>query len=501
MDTALKNSLSSNRKLQLLLLFMLIVQVITAINQPGFFHPDQHFQIVEFSSYQLNRPSAAPVVWELKAAVRPTLQVYIYSGYTVTLDALGITDPYTKLTILRVLLSLLMFFVFTAMAFYYARNEQPVVLYSVLFILNLSFFFPYIKTLFSSEILSALVFFGTLFLYHYRQQKPKDFLFLALAGFLFSIAFYLRFQVGFAILGFGLWLVFVEKRYDKILPLAIGFIIGTGLNTWLDYMFYHQLVLTPYQYYHVNITEGKAATFGTSSFIQYILVLIGFITTPPLSIILFILLIIAAVRHYRHPFVLPVVLFFIGHCMVSHKEERFLFTIFPVLPIMIGLAIPSFLSFYRKSRKSLRYTLVGIIIVSVAVNLFLLLLMMFNPFAQTVYFAMLLEKKFVNQPTTFYCLQRTPFQTESGLPQVYYQQTAPYLDLRKIPVNSLRVLNPSPQYVITTYNQVRKDKQIMDSLHYKPILFSSPTLWKINEVLDTKGINTINDIWALYQKE
>ncbi|MGE5520407.1 MAG: hypothetical protein ACM3VS_10815, partial [Candidatus Dadabacteria bacterium] len=447
------------------------------------------------------RPSAAKIVWELKAAVRPTIQVYIFSGYAVVCDTLGITDPYIKLTILRLLLSLLMFVSFTGMAFYYFKKQQPIILYSVLFILNLSWFFPYIKTLFSSEILSSLVFFGTIFLYDLRRKRDKDFLFLVVAGFLLTIAFYLRFQFGFAIAGFGIWILLVERKYQKIVPLSLGYLLGVGLNTWLDYNFYHQLVLTPYQYYHVNITEGKAATFGTSSFVQYIGDLLGFITIPPLSIILFILLIVATFRNYKHPFVLPVLVFFIGHCLVAHKEDRFLFPIFPAIAIVLGLTLPRFINYYTNSKKWLRYTLAAIIGFSVVLNLFLLVLLLFNPFAQTVYFETVLKKKYGQQPTTFYCLERTPFQTESGLPMVFYQQTAPNLDMKKITNDSLTKINPSPHYVITTYNQVKKDKQLIDSLGYKPILFSSQALWRINEFLNAKGINTINDIWVLYEKE
>ena len=63
----------NDRKLQLLLFVMLVVQIITAINQPGFFHPDQHFQIVEFSSYQLHRESGATAILGIGCCRAPHL--------------------------------------------------------------------------------------------------------------------------------------------------------------------------------------------------------------------------------------------------------------------------------------------------------------------------------------------------------------------------------------------------------------------------------------------
>lgn len=490
-----------DKKLQLLLFIMLVVQVITAVNQPGFFHPDQHFQIVEFSSYQLHRESGATSVWELDAAVRPTLQVYIFSAFVKICEAVGIADPYTQMTLLRLKLSLAMFLVFTFIALYYFKNERKIVLYSVLCLLNLSYFFPYVKTLFSSEIVSSLFFFGAIFWYDLRKNKPNNFFFTLFIGFLLSLSFYFRFQMGLAVAGFGIWMI-IEKKWKPLLPLIIGFAIGVGLNTWLDNQFYHHSVFTPYEYFKVNILEGKAASFGTSSFLQYVGVLAGFVSIPPLSLILLILVIRSWIKYYRHPFVLPVAIFIIGHCFIGHKEERFMYPMFFALPIVIGLSLPDFTRFYDRTKRWLRYSIKGIIIFSACLNVLLLVLLMFNAYAQTVYFSQLLKTKFHDQPVTVYCLARTPFQTESGLPLVFYRKSFPNMELKKLSVNdSLRFITGNNLFVATTYNQVKQDKKLLDSLGYKPVLYSSRALWAINEYLDSKKGNTINDIWALYKKE
>src|ERR1700680_2905339 len=102
----MKKIIQEDPKLQLLLLGAIIVQILTCITAIGFYHPDQHFQIIEYSSLQLKNQSAATQVWELGAHIRPTLQVYLFSAYYLVCKTFGIADPYTQLTILRIFLGL-----------------------------------------------------------------------------------------------------------------------------------------------------------------------------------------------------------------------------------------------------------------------------------------------------------------------------------------------------------------------------------------------------------
>src|SRR5580704_7781483 len=96
--------LLKDTRLRLILLAGFIIQVVVCITAIGIYHPDQYFQIIEFSSYQLNRASAAGHVWEFAAQLRPTLQVYLFSGYYKLCSGLGIHDPYVQLELLRLLL-------------------------------------------------------------------------------------------------------------------------------------------------------------------------------------------------------------------------------------------------------------------------------------------------------------------------------------------------------------------------------------------------------------
>jgi len=501
MLSEIKQLIRSDRKIQLILWAGLIIQIAFCITAVGYYHPDQHFQLVEFSSYQLGRPSGASYVWEMTHFVRPTLQVYIFSGYYKFCSLFGIHDPFAQLTILRFILGLGMYFLFNLIALYYFKSGKRAQLYWVLLILNFSWIFPYTRTLFSSEMLASFFLFGTLFLYDVKRKERQSFLFLCLIGFLLGISFYLRFQAGFAIAGFGLWMLFVEKKYFRLFPIALGFLVALAINVWLDHHFYGEWVFTPYRYFFVNINEGRAASFGSSSFLRYVGLLVAVLTSPPFSIILLFCALVGFFKKYDYLLSPAVFLFILGHCVVGHKEERFLFTIFNIMPVIIGWGLAGLFNYYERCGKWMAALLHGLMIITIVLNTALLFLLMLNPYSQSIAFAKKLKARF-KEPVTVYCLSQTPLETESRAPVIFYKSGMANIDLRKITYNdSVKNLEGHNVYVAATFNQVNHDRALLDSLGFHPVMYSSRLLWHINEWLASKKRPAINEIWVLYKKE
>ncbi|GGA81404.1 hypothetical protein [Puia dinghuensis] len=500
--STLKAIIRDDRRLRLLLLASLLVQVIVCLTAVGIYHPDQYFQIIEFSTYQLHQPSAAGRVWEFAAHLRPTMQVYLFSGYYCLCTAVGIHDPYLQLTLLRLIFGLALFVLFNGICLYYFRHDRRVLFY-VLLILNFSWIMAYTRTLFSSEMLSSFLFFGALFWYAVTDRRDSRGWWVALVtGFVFSFAFYARFQTAFAMVGVFVWMLLVPAERRLIVPLAVGFVAGVGLNTALDAAFYHQLVFTPYNYYKENIIEGKAAAMGTASFLVYVGVLAAVVVAPLLSLVLLWSGFKAALmKQLRQPFSLAVVLFILGHCLVAHKEERFLFPVFNVLPVVVGWGLPGLIDWWYRQRKGMRRLFNGVTVFSIALNLFLLGVLLFTPYSQALYFTSRLRGHFSEKPVTIYSLRRTPFETEHHLPFLFYQRGAPNLHFRTLASNdSVRLISPQAEYITATFDQVKDQRRMLDSLGYEPVLYSSRLLWGINEFLDARGVNTINDIWVLYRR-
>src|SRR5258706_4906731 len=155
-----KKIINKDRKIQLILAGGLLIQLITCFTAIGFYHPDQHFSVIEFSSWQLGKESGVSYVWEFNHHVRPSLQIHLFSAYYLLCTTLGIRDPYLQLTILRILVGLAMFAVFNLLSLFYFRNERRKVLYRVLLIMNFSWMLRYTRIIFNSEIVSSLFLFA-----------------------------------------------------------------------------------------------------------------------------------------------------------------------------------------------------------------------------------------------------------------------------------------------------------------------------------------------------
>jgi len=500
--TLIKKIISEDARVKWLLFAGLIIQIITSITAVGASSADQHFQIIEFSLNQLGQPSGAPYVWEYDHFVRGTIQVYLFSGYHLVLNAIGITDPYTQLTILRLILGLLMFAVFNLLAFHYFGNGNRETLLFVLLLMNFSWVLPYTRTLFCAEMMCSLFFFGTLLLYEVKKEKWKRFWFPLVIGFLFSLAFYFRLQIATALLGFGVWLLFFEKRYKHILPIALGFGIGLLVNVLLDYGYYNIWIFTPYEYFKVNIIEGRATQFGTSSFWRYIGFIIFAAPAPLFSIVLFYYGIKTFFKKYSNPIFLSTLIFIIVHSMIGHKEERFMFPVLNVFPLIYGWSLPAVQQFYENAKQWIRAFFRFLAWFTIILNSLLLLAITFVPYSQTIRFSEKLKNKFHNQPVNLFTLGQTPFQTPSRNPMVFYKNGAPEINIKRLStIDSVMMFNNEIEYLATTFNEIKDKRKTIDSLGYKPVMYSSDLLWAVNEMLNRKKINTINEIWVLYKKK
>jgi hypothetical protein len=298
-------------------------------------------------------------------------------------------------------------------------------------------------------------------------------------------------------------MLFFERKYYKLLPMIAGFIIGTALNIELDHGFYHQWVFTPYNYYKVNILEGTAAKFGTSPFIVYIGELMGITFAPPISILLLYFGFRAAIlKKLSNPLSLAVLFFIIGHCIVAHKEDRFLFPILSVLPIFIGWGLPDAIRWYQTRREGFRKWIKGITVFSITINLVVLVLLFFTPYCQALHFAWQLRRHFKNEAVTIYTVPRTPLETDGHLPFVYYQDGTRNLTWKILKTaDSMRYFGDKATYFATSYNDIKNNKLLPDSLGYERQFCSSQILWGVNTMLQSMGINTINDVWVLYKKK
>jgi GPI mannosyltransferase 3 len=487
-------------KLQIILMLGFAIQMLTSLTAHGFFHPDQHFQLLEFSSYQLHKSNSATNVWEFDSKIRPTFQVYLLSGYRIIIEKIGIINPFLQLTVLRFINGLLLYLVFNCLAIWQYKNVLKRHLYIVLLVLNFSWFLPYSRTLFSSEMLSSVLFFGAFFMFYRAYINNKKSVALAtFTGLIMCCSFYTRFQMAFAILGFIAWLLLVAKQYKIAVFIAIGGIFGLLLNTMLDYNFYGTFVITPWLYYQSNITFGKAASFGTQAPQYYLFVLLAITTIAPLSFFLLYQYCKISISKYKNPLAIIVLFFIVGHCLVGHKEERFLFPIVNILPLLLAVNITQIEAYFNNAKTWLRFVFRSSLYISIVLNFLLLCLFLFIPYTQTIVFANKIQQN-LKPSDLVYCIDRTPNETVSKSPLVFYginNYQMQFISVKS--VDSIASFGIRPKYIAAEYNIIKSTVNSFKKLGYTPLFYSSEPMFMLNQFLNKHNINTINDIWVLYQ--
>ena len=87
--------------------FNLLVILVTAWHSETFFHPDEHYQILEFAQYTLGYQSASSLAWEFAMHMRPTLQPWLAAAAIHSLHLAGVTSPFAIAFSLRLVSALL----------------------------------------------------------------------------------------------------------------------------------------------------------------------------------------------------------------------------------------------------------------------------------------------------------------------------------------------------------------------------------------------------------
>ena len=153
-------------------------------------------------------------------------------------------------------------------------------------------------------------------------------------GLLAGAAFIVRFQVGFALLGFGLWLLVYLRKVSLLSGLGLGVVAMLGVGTAADRWLYGIWTCPPLNYLHENILQGHIDSFGIDPWWYYLAYI------PLEGGILFGILLLAATlifiwKNLKHPLTWMLIPFLIAHQAIGHKEVRFLFPILAFAPYIL----------------------------------------------------------------------------------------------------------------------------------------------------------------------
>jgi phosphatidylinositol glycan class B len=227
---------------------VLIIYLLTALFSVGFYHFDEHFQIIEFAGYKLGFNTEDYLPWEYHDKIRAAIQPFIVYLISKLFLFFNCYNPFRIAFVLRLLSALLA--AYSTSIFVDTFKHQIISLKNRKIFAILSFllwFAVFHKVRFSSENWSACIFVISLSLFF--KPSIKSYSNLVFIGFLLGLSFIIKFQIGFCIFGFVSWLLFIQKtKIKEIVFIIIGILIAVVVGFIIDYWFYNQPVFTPWNY-------------------------------------------------------------------------------------------------------------------------------------------------------------------------------------------------------------------------------------------------------------
>ena len=305
-----------------------LVTLLYAAFSLGTYHPDEHFQILEYAHMKLfGTPVPEHLPWEYLLQMRPGIQPFVAWAVGKGLLAAGLYSPFAVVFVLQLLsgtlsVAVLLFFYRTVRDELEDENARCWFLLLGFFL----WFLAYLHVHFNAEMISGnlLLLLAALTIRCRRAVGRREFGWGVLLGMTAGMTFAVRFQMGFALLGYGIWLLVFHRRWKLYAGMVPGVLAMLALGLLADRWLYGEWTLTPWNYLHENILNARMDQFGVRPWWYYL-------TAPVLEGgVIFGLLVLAATlwffrRRPRHVVTWMLVPFLAVHFFLPHKELRFFF--------------------------------------------------------------------------------------------------------------------------------------------------------------------------------
>ncbi len=411
-----------------------IVYTIAAINLVGYFHPDEHFQILEFANFKLGRVSEADLPWEFANKMRSSFQPWIAFLIIKILLVLKINNPYMQALCLRLITAYISIFSIRR----FVRSYTPMIRRSLqgyyIFLSFFLWFLPFVNVRFSSESWAGILFLLAAS-YIPLGDKKIDTAISFKVGILCGLSFLCRYQSGFMFAGLLGWLFFIKKESIKhILTLLCIWVTLIAFGIILDRFFYNSWSITFLNYFNVNIIQNVASLFGTTTWYAFIIEMIYFLFIP-IGIVITLSYIIFITEEKRSLILWITAPLLIIHLIISHKELRFMFPLANFLPFILIKSVEHVAVILRIATRIRQHFIKCIIGIFFILNMFLLGLSLFNaPAYGRIAITGIIFKKFTNEgQVNLYTRggkEENPFDPYPGIKQSFYEN--PKLKIRTI---------------------------------------------------------------------
>jgi phosphatidylinositol glycan class B len=369
------------------LVIAIILHILAAWFSVGHYHDDEYAQILNFATSKIGADMQSQLMWEFEAGVRSGFQPFIAYAISKATGFTEVNSPFILAFIYRLIsaaISLLatVIFIRSIASEIPSKNAYKWTAFFLLF----SWLLIFTNVRFSSEGWACSFFILALGLYRYPSPATaKRFL---LIGFCFGLAFLARYQMGFMLLGFGLWMLFINKQK----PINVLFILFAGLLTLalgagFDWWLYGEPTVSSWNYFkwHLSGLSGGGISkalpepwwfYAYYSAVQLI---------PPITLLLPFSVLVFWFLFPRHPITWLTIPFVLFHSYFGHKEMRYLFPVLPFAPFIVAMVLLKLDAKFRLiKRKFFKYAWVLIFWLSMFVNALLVVLILSLPASKEV---------------------------------------------------------------------------------------------------------------------
>ncbi|MHA2224669.1 MAG: hypothetical protein ACXAC8_05670 [Candidatus Hodarchaeales archaeon] len=352
-----------------------VLRLFLAVNSGGMVHPDEIYQSLEIAHDMKYGFGFIP--WEFKipenpgddGAARSYLFPLLFFYIFELCEAFGIPYGYDgTLTVVRIF-SASYCTLLIPIIYFFSKEllppQKPPHLFSLFatFLVTIWFQFPFfgIRTITNSFVTPII--FGALYLHLYTTNRKKNastlkFIFSEFfAGILLGLACSLRMD---SVVFFAPFFILRHQNNRRMIAqyiqIFIGFVTMFFIQGMNDLHFYGTFLASPINWFIFNILEAKSSIFGVQPFFYYF----GVVLMKPFYSVLFAILVgmlifrIQKILHKQEGSIqdkwffatLELLIWFfmsiVVMSLVEHKEERFIFSLFPVIMILFAAALKEY---------------------------------------------------------------------------------------------------------------------------------------------------------------
>jgi phosphatidylinositol glycan class B len=299
----------------------------------GFQSEDEFHQVISVAQHMRGEASAEDQLMDFHAHWRSSLLPVIAAGVFEAGDLVGLTNPFTRALILRLITGALALGVLRDLA----RVVKPMLRtenHQALDALNwFLWFVPILLMRFTGEAWSALLFARGLTLL--LDEKPRN---AWAIGAWWGVAMVIRPAVAVLPLSAWVWALLVKKEERaRLTRMAGGGVIAIVACTALDSICYGTFTMPLWNYFAAALGGQENARFMTLPWYQYGLFTIKHATVP-VGVLLIAAFVIVLALNRRHVLVWLLLPFLLAHSIMPIKEPRFLFPLAVLMPWLLVAA-------------------------------------------------------------------------------------------------------------------------------------------------------------------